>query len=447
METIMNLETTFFFIGIKGAGMSALSLVLHQMGFNVLGSDLPKYFFTQHDLEKAKIAILPFSNKNIRPGMEIILGNSFHDDHEEVIQARKLGLKVTRYHNFLGELLKKYVSIGVAGAHGKTTTTGLLSYVLSKIAPTSFLIGDGTGNGNSKATYFTFESDEYERHFMSYFPDYAIITNIDFDHPDYYHSLNDFFSAFQDMANQVKKGIVAYGEDDNLRKIKVNVPIFYYGVQENNDFIARNIHRSQQGSSFDAYFHDELIGHFIIPTFGHHNVMNALAVISLMHELGFNSKKVAEIIQNFPGVKRRFSEKKVDKIIIIDDFAHHPTEIKATIDAARQKYPEKQIIAVFQPHTFSRTIALLDDFANSLNEADEVFLVDIFASAREVVGAVSIEDLQNKLSKKGIIVSEENMSPLLEYEDTVFLFMGAGDIQKFEQLYEDLLVQKMLNTQ
>ncbi|MDR1013343.1 MAG: UDP-N-acetylmuramate--L-alanine ligase, partial [Lactobacillales bacterium] len=371
----MNQEATYFFTGIKGSGMSALALVLKQMGFKVAGSDIEKYFFTQHALETAGIKIFPFSANNITSKMEIILGNAFKDTHEEVVKAKKLGLKVTRFHHFLGRLIDSYTSIGVAGAHGKTSTTGLLAHVLSQIVPTSCLIGDGTGIGNTQAQYFVFESDEYKRHFLAYHPDYAIITNVDFDHPDYYHSPADFFAAFKDMAKQVKKGIFAYGEDPYLRQLQVSVPLFYYGVKEDNDFIARNIYRTTKGSSFDAYFHNELIGHFkLLTSYGHHNVMNALSVVAITYKLGLDKKKILELTPTFQGVKRRFSEKIVKNTVIIDDFAHHPTEISATLSAVKQKYPEKKIIAIFQPHTFSRTIALLDEFAKSLDLADYVFL-------------------------------------------------------------------------
>ena len=149
--------------------------------------------------------------------------------------------------------------------------------------------------------------------------------------------------------------------------------------------------------------------------------------------------EVAEEMQTFAGVKRRFSEKKVADMTIVDDYAHHPAEIKATIDAARQKYPDKEIIAVFQPHTFTRTIALMDDFAQALDLADKVFLCDIFGSAREAKGDVKIEDLGAKIKKGGQVIKEENVSPLLDFENAVMIFMGAGDVQKFEAAYEKLL--------
>ena len=443
----MNKETTYFFIGIKGAGMSALALILHEMGYKVAGSDVEKYFFTQRGLEKAGVEILPFNVENIQEGTEIILGNSFHEDHSEVVKAKELGLHIRRYHEFLGKFLDKYISVGVAGAHGKTTTTGLISHVFNGVVPTSYLIGDGTGHGDPNAEYFTFEADEYERHFMPYHPDYSIITNVDFDHPDYYTSIDDIFSAFSDYAKQVKKGVFAYGEDEYLRKLETSAPIYYYGIKEEDDFQAVNIERTMEGSNFDVKHEGKTIGSFHVPTYGLHNVLNATAVVGVSFVAGLDMKEVAKQMASFAGVKRRFSEKKIGETTIIDDFAHHPTEIMATIDAARQRYPKKKIVAVFQPHTFTRTIALMDDFARALELADDVFLGEIYGSAREVAGEVDITDLARKLTHGGVVVSEEDMSPVLKYEGEVIVFMGAGDIQKFEYSFEQLLASTLPNNQ
>jgi len=426
------------FVGIKGSGMSSLALILHEKGYQVQGSDVEEYFFTQRDLEKAAIKLLPFDKANIQPEMVIIQGNAFPDTHEEIVRAKELGLEVTRYHDFIGQFIQPYTSIAVTGSHGKTSTTGLLSHVLSGIRPTSFLIGDGTGHGEPDAEFFPFEACEYRRHFLAYSPDYAIMTNIDFDHPDYFHSIEDVFSAFQSMASQVKKGIFAFGDDEYLRKLEADVPIYYYGVNDNDDVQAKNIERTTQGSEFDVFIHGENIGHFVLPAFGQHNINNALSVIAVAYKEGLDMKEVAAEMISFPGVKRRFSEKIVADMTIVDDYAH-PAEIKATIDGARQKYPEKEIIAVFQPHTFTRTIALMDEFAEALDLADHVYLCDIFGSARESRGDVKIEDLGKKIQKGGTVIKEENVSPLLDHQNAVVIFMGAGDVQKFETAYEKLL--------
>lgn len=418
--------------------MSALAQVLHDMKFDVQGSDVEKRFFTQLSLEQSGIKILPFQKENIQPGMTVIAGNAFPDTHEEIQEAMKLGLPIIRYHRFLGDFMQNFTSVAVTGAHGKTSTTGLLAHVMKGAKPTSFLIGDGTGKGEQGAEYFVFEACEYKRHFLSYFPDYSIMTNIDFDHPDYYANIEDVFSAFQEMALQVKKGIFACGDDEQLQKIQAKVPVLFYGFGEENDFQARNLVKSTEGTTFDVFIRNTFYHTFSIPTFGDHNVLNSLAVIALCHYEELDVDVVKERLMTFKGVKRRFSEKAMGSQILIDDYAHHPTEIKATIEAAKQKYPTNSIVAVFQPHTFSRTQAFLDDFAKSLSKADKVYLCDIFGSARENHGKLTIKDLQDKIENSEIL-SEDNTSLLQRHDHSIIIFMGAGDIQKFQEAYEKQL--------
>lgn len=420
--------------------MSALARILHDMGYEVQGSDVEKYFFTQVPLEEANIRMLPFNRENIKEGMTVIAGNAFPDTHEEIEEANKQGVRVIRYHDFLGELMQKYTSIAVTGSHGKTSTTGLLAHVIEKAMPTAFLIGDGTGKGIKDASYFVFEACEYRRHFLQYEPDYAIMTNIDFDHPDYFANIEDVFSAFQEMAMQVKKAIIAFGDDEQLQKIQADVPVLFYGFGEGNDFQARNVEKSTEGTKFDVFVRNELYARFEIPTFGDHNILNALSIIALSHYEELDVTIVKDQLKTFEGVKRRFSEKKLGNQVLIDDYAHHPVEIKATIEAARQKYPNRNIVAVFQPHTFTRTQMFLEEFAETLGAADEVFLCDIFGSARENHGKLSIDDLLVKIDGAKIL-KETDTSPLLEKEDSVLIFMGAGDIQKFQKAYEKLFIE------
>ncbi|WP_461226399.1 UDP-N-acetylmuramate--L-alanine ligase [Lacticaseibacillus suihuaensis] len=430
---------TDYFIGIKGSGMSALAEILNDLGHHVLGSDITQYTFTQRGLAAAGIEMLPFDAANIKPGYTIICGNSFTDEHPEVQAAKRLGLPFYRYHEYLGKLLANYTSIGVAGAHGKTSTTGLLAHTLSGIDKTSYLIGDGTGKGTPDSKFFVFEADEYRRHFLAYSPDYLIMTNIDFDHPDYYTGIEDVYSAFEAEGKQVKKAIFAWGDDPWLRKLDVDVPVYYYGEKDTDDFVAKNISRTTTGSSFDAFHEGKLIGHFFVPLFGDHSVLNALAVVAVGFTEQLDADYIARELASFAGVKRRFSEKTMGNAVIIDDYAHHPSEIKATLDAARQKYPDKQVVAVFQPHTFSRTIAYLDEFAQTLSAADAVYVTPIFSSAREQSGSVSAEDLAAKIKQGGHVIELADMSPLLDYDNAAFVFMGAGDIQKYEVAFENLL--------
>ncbi|GEO58161.1 UDP-N-acetylmuramate--L-alanine ligase [Companilactobacillus bobalius] len=433
-------KTVYHFVGIKGTGMSALALILKDLGYEVQGSDIDKYTFTQRGLEQAGIKILPFDENNIHEGLTIVKGNAFSNDQVEIKKANDMHLKVVTYPELVGTLVSDYTSIGIAGSHGKTSTTGLLAHTLSGIAKTSYLIGDGTGKGIKDAKFFVFEADEYRRHFLAYSPDYLIITNIDFDHPDYFFGgINDVVDAFESEARKTKKGIFIWGEDKHAKSIKADTPIYTYGLDESDYIRATNIQRTVKGSSFDVSIDGENIGNFQVPLFGEHNVLNSLAVIGVGHMEKLDHALINRELQTFSGVKRRFSEKKVADQVIIDDYAHHPQEIKATIDAARQKYPDKKIVAVFQPHTYTRTLALMDDFAKSLDMADEVYLTNIFGSIREAHGDITSKDLGDKIHKGGKVLTLDNMSPLLEYHNTVMIFMGAGDVQKYETAYEQLL--------
>src|SRR5690606_1517635 len=429
--------TTYHFIGIKGTGMSALAQILHDSGEKVQGSDVEKSFFTQEALESKNIPIFPFSKENITDDLTIIAGNAFPDEHVEIAEAKSKGLPFYRYHEFLGEWLKQYTSIAVTGAHGKTSTTGLLAHVLNSVYPISYLIGDGTGKGHVDSNYFVFEACEYRRHFLSYEPDYAIMTNIDFDHPDYFSSINDVFDAFQSMADKVKKGIIACGDDEKLQQIQAKVPVVYYGFLPSNDFQAQNVKETANGTEFDVFVRNTYYDTFTIPMYGNHHVLNALSVIAICQYEGIE----VDVIKNlftFKGVKRRFTEKQVKNQIIIDDYAHHPREITATIESARKKYPDREIVAIFQPHTFTRTKTFLQEFADSLNEADYVHLCEIFASAREESGQLTIHDLE-KLVTNSSILELATVDELKKYDNAVLIFMGAGDIQKFQKAYEEVI--------
>jgi len=435
---------TYYFIGIKGTGMGPLAQILHDQGNTVLGSDIDSYTYTQAPLEAAGIKILPFSADNVDRYADAIFvrGNAFNDDHVEVQRALTLGVKMISYPDAVQEQIAQTTSIAVAGAHGKTSTTGLLAHVVKNIAPTSYLIGDGTGRGVPNSQFFVVEADEYRRHFKDYAPDYAILTNIDFDHPDYYEDIDDVTRAFSDFANHVKKAIFAWGDDPHLRLLQPKADVYYYGTNsEQDDFVATNIRKSTQGSHFDVVFRGQSLGEFSVPQFGQHSIFNALSVIADAYMEKMDLSLIKSFLMTYQGVKRRFSEKQIADITVIDDYAHHPTEIDATLDAARQKYPNKQIIAIFQPHTYSRVIAYKDEFAKSLEAADKVYLANIFGSAREKQGAVTSAEIGAEISKFGGIIEEDNMSLLMPYENAVMVFMGAGDIEKYEFAYEKLLGQ------
>ncbi|MEK4230369.1 UDP-N-acetylmuramate--L-alanine ligase [Solibacillus sp. FSL H8-0538] len=430
--------TFYHFTGIKGSGMSSLAQILFDSGEEVQGSDVGTYYFTEQPLRDRNITILNFDENNIQPGMTVIAGNAFSDEHPELVRARELGVEIIRYHKFLGDYINRYTSIAITGAHGKTSTTGLMSHVVGGYMPTSFLIGDGTGAGKSDASYFVMEACEYRRHFLAYHPDYAIMTNIDFDHPDYFANIDDVYDAFQSLALQVKKAIIACGDDEQLQRIQANVPVVYYGFGSENDFAARNIVKTTEGTEFEVYVRNEFYSKFFIPLFGDHTVLNSLAVISLCHYEGIPANLIQERLMTYGGVKRRFTETKIGNNVLIDDYAHHPTEIAATLQSARQKYPTREIVAIFQPHTFTRTQAFLQQFADSLGEADATYLCDIFGSAREQIGSLSINDL-SALIKGSEVIQPETIAKLQKHTDAVFLFMGAGDVHKFQDAFERVL--------
>lgn len=418
--------------------MSALAQVLHDLGNEVQGSDIEKEVFTEHQLRDKGISILPFDEANIVEGYTYIAGNAFGDDHLEISAAREKGYPVIRYHEFLSQFMSQFTSIAVTGAHGKTSTTGLLSHVMNGDVDTTFLIGDGTGFGLEDSRYFTFESCEYKRHFLSYHPDYAIITNIDFDHPDYFRDLQDVIDAFTEMADQVKKAVIAYGGDSHTRKMSYNVPVYFYGIGEGYDISASNIEVLSKGTRFDVSVEGEHLDTFTIPMYGDHHVLNSLAVIAVGYLEDLDMGNIKKAFMTFGGVKRRFSETFRNGMVIVDDYAHHPKEIQATLETARKKYNGREIVTVFQPHTFSRTEKFLNEFAEALSGSDKAYIVDIFGSAREDAGALTSRDLVD-LIPDAELLAEGDIVKLNSHDEAVIIFMGAGDIQKYEKRFTELL--------
>ncbi|MBC6369302.1 UDP-N-acetylmuramate--L-alanine ligase [Lactobacillus kullabergensis] len=428
-----------WFIGIKGTGMASLALVLNDLGFNVAGSDIKKYTFTQEPLKKAGIEVKEFSANNIKnSGQIIVKGNAFKDDNVEVKTCEKKKLAWKSYPGTVEEIIKMHTSIGVSGTHGKTSTTGLLAHVLGETAPTSYLIGDGEGKGVKDSRFFVYEADEYRRHFLAYHPDYQIMTNIDFDHPDYFNDQADYTSAFQTAADQTRKGLFVWGGNERLRQLHSDIPKYTYGFEDNDDFQAVNIKRTTKGSSFTVVNHGKNIGEFQIHLFGDHNILNTTAVIAVAYTEKIPVADIKKGLLTYKGAKRRFSEKDFGDINIIDDYAHHPTEMKATIQAARQKFPQKKLVVVFQPHTFSRTKKYAKDFEKILRNVDKAYVTPIYASAREANGDISSSDLVAKIPGSEVI-DLDNIADLAQNRNSVIVFMGAGDIQKYEDALEKLL--------
>ena len=420
----------YHFIGIKGSGMSSLAQIAYDMGHEVQGSDEETYFFTQEKLEQRNIPMYGYNVENIKEGFEVILGNAFDETHIEYRAAKELGLKIYTYAQFLGKLLDEIPSIAVTGAHGKTTTSTMVSNIFKHNFVTSYLIGDGTGHGEKNSDYIVAEACEYYRHFLAYHPNYAIVTNIDFDHPDYFNDEHDMFDAFQSFVNQVKDTVVICGDDHLASQLKPSTAkVVTYGFNEGNDYQIKNVKTTSKNSEFDVYKNSELLGTFTMAVFGLHDISNATSAIALADICGLSTDEIQQSLGSYHHAERRFTEHKVGTNIVVDDYAHHPSEIKATIDSARRKYSDKQIIAIFQPHTYTRTAKFLNEFAESLLTADKVFLCPIFASVREKEKIVGIEDLQKVTPGSEIIYGEENFDKL-NFDNSVILFMGAGNINK-----------------
>lgn len=425
----------YYFIGIKGTGMSALASLLHDLGYEVKGSDVERHFFTEKGLIERNIEILTYNEDNITKDMTIIRGNAIKDDHPELIRAEVKGLNIYKYEEMVGKLTKMFKTITVAGCHGKTTTSSMLHHVLNNITGSNCLIGDGTGFADKENKYFVLEACEYKRHFLSYHPYYAIITNIELDHVDYYKDMDDLISAYEEYAQTAEKMVIACGDDPYTHSLEINKPIFYYGLDEDNDIIAKNVEYTDSGVSFDVFVEDNYYGHFDLPLFGKHMLLNSLAVISICYYERIEAKEVAKMLKSFKGARRRFSETIVEDNIVIDDYAHHPTELKYTIKSAKQKYPDKKIVAVWGPHTYSRTLAFKDDYIEVLKEVDKAYIMDIYgAREKEEDFNIKSEDIIKKIPKAEKI-KEDDFDSLLKNHNSVILFMSPNDLTEFENKY------------
>ena len=430
----------YHFIGIKGAGMSALAVILKQLGYEVKGSDLDKHFFTESELIKNNIKMTPYNEENIYEGLTIIKGASITDDNVELIKAKKLNLEIIGYEEMLGKLTREYNTICIAGCHGKTTTTAMMSQVLNNIIGINYLIGDGTGYAKKDNKFFALESCEYKRHFLNYLPYYAVILNIDLDHVDYFKDIDDVILAYQQFASKATKMVIACGDDANVHKMKLDKKIAYFGLNENNNIHAINIVYSKEGTTFDVIADNNPYGHFDLPIYATHQLLDALAVISVCYYENLDSKEVQNYFKDFTGARRRFTETIVKDNIIIDDYAHHPNEVKSTINAIKQKYPDKQIIAIFQPHTFTRTKEFANDLAKVFNEVDAAYIMDIHPAREkqsdysDITKDIIIDKLNN-----GYPINIDEANKLNVYNNAVFIFMSPNDISKLE---DDLIKLK-----
>ena len=422
-------------IGIKGAGMASLAAILQDLGYEVQGSDLPRHFFTEETLRQRNIPVFDFDPKNIAGPLTVIIGNAFHDDFPEVAAALASPLaECYRYHDYVGKLMCDFQSFSVAGSHGKTTTATMLSDMLMADAPCAYLIGDGNGKVETGAKRLVVESCEFRRHFLSYYPDYAIFTNVELDHVDYYKSREDYYRAYEEFAENVKRKIVLYGDDPEVRALKIDKDkTVYYGEEPGNDIQAYEVIQYNDKAEFKVKAYGRFYGSYRLPLVGKHMLANALACIGIGYLLGMDSDISQQGLSTFKGARRRYVVEEQGDNVFIDDYAHHPTEVDMTIKATKLRYPNKKIVAVFKPHRASRLVRFIDEYENALRQADycgvcEFTSIDDFDDGTEI----SVSYLTKRIPDCRIFrETAEDVNYLAGLAPAVFLFMSSKDIYDF----------------
>jgi UDP-N-acetylmuramate--alanine ligase len=470
-----------YMIGIKGVGMTMLAQFLAGKGYEVSGSDTEEKFMTDEVLAKAGIKVIEgFSENNIPKEADLIIYSTSYNENTNAELKKALAgkIKILKYAEALGEVFNKYYGIAVAGAHGKTTTTAWLGYVLEKsgLSP-SVLVGarvpqfDGASL-IGKSDYLVVETDEYQNKLKYFNPKMVLLNNIEYDHPDFFPTMDDYQQVFIDfIAKPPKSGFLVANFDDKIIQKIANVncraKVISYAIKEAADYVAFDI-KNENGKQYfkvklgvddemdlketefpagnsvsgDLEAREDMLGDFVISLGGKHNIYNALAVIASCVELGVDLVDIRTHLEEFTGTARRMQVLgEYRGGIIIDDYAHHPTEIKATLEAVKQKYPKNKIRVVFHPHTYTRTKALLEDFSQSFDLADEVIVLDIYGSVREKQGGVHSRDLVDSIINYQLSIKNEkivkHIPTLKEVEDylrenierdDVVVLMGAGDV-------------------
>ncbi|MBR2828530.1 MAG: UDP-N-acetylmuramate--L-alanine ligase [Bacilli bacterium] len=427
----------YYCIGIKGTGMSTLAQILHDLGNEVSGYDDARgYKFTQKGLEEREIPIYYDQNHEISPDTIVTYSVAFSKDHPEIKRVESLGLRIVPYHFVMGKVVDMFQSIGVSGTHGKTTTSSLIKHILENNGGCNYFIGAGDGYATLDNSYFVVESDEFNRHFTAYHPKYSVITNIEAEHLECYKDIDDIRNTFQIFANQTEKLVVANGDNLEVRKINCKTKMIYYGFGFHNDAVIKNVKLTEEGSRFDLYIKEELYGSFEVNLYGKHMVSDVCAAILICRELGISKEMIIEALKTFQNAKRRFAIEKFRDTIIVDDYAHHPTEIKVTLEAVRQKYPDKRIVVVFKPNTYSRTRDFKDEFVDSLKLADKVYLtqIDCNREREEDYPGVTSQMIINEIEGAELI-SEGSISKLKDEMHSVICFMGCA--------YVDSLIESL----
>ena len=460
-----------YMIGIKGVGMTMLAQYFCGQGIEVAGSDIEEKFMTDKVLASAGIRVIEhFDENNIPRDADLIVYSTAYNAERNIEVAKALSgkIKTLTFAEALGDVFNQKFGIAVCGSHGKTTTTAWLGYVLSQAnEDPSMMVGSYVPQlrGASligKSDYLVIEADEYQNKLKSFNPKAVLLNNIDYDHPDFFKTPEDYEEVFIQFIQKItKKGFLVANFDDPIiakfARVNCKGRVIGYAIENKEaDILAYDLRHETGYQLFKVKLKDEdgysELGEFKIRLPGLHNIYNALAVIAAAIELGVELKDIRGALGEFTGTARRMQVLgEFRGATIIDDYAHHPTEIRATLSGARQVYGEKKIIAVFHPHTFTRTKALLDDFAQSFKDADEVIVLDIYGSAREVQGGVHSQDLVDQLKITNYELKIEQdikyIPTLAEVEQylrehvkrgDIILLMGAGDIFRVgERLVEN----------
>ena len=436
------------FIGIGGISMSGLAEILLEKGFTISGSDSKESDLT--DILTSKGATIFYGQKaeNIIPGIQLVVYTAaIHEDNPEFAEAKARQLPMLSRAQLLGQIMDNYEkSIAVAGTHGKTTTTSMISEILmaAKADPTISVGGILPSIGGNlrvgASSVFVSEACEYTNSFLNFRPKYSIILNVEAEHLDFFKDLDDIRHSFRKFAgNTLADGAtIINGEISNYEELTHNLPqeIITYGFDSSFDFYATDVTYNEKACpAFTVMHHDKKIADIQLSVPGRHNASNALAAVALAVTMGLDTDAIVRGLDAFGGANRRFQYKgTVDGVTVIDDYAHHPTEIRATLSAA-ENYPHQRLVLVFQPHTYSRTKAFLDDFADVLSMADVVVLADIFAAREQNTYGVSSKDILSRLKAKGTEAYyfpsfEEIEKFLLKncVNGDLLITMGAGNI-------------------
>lgn len=451
---------TIHFVGIKGVGMAALAILAKQMGYQVSGSDEGSVFVTDEELKKAGILVTEFDPNNLqsRPDL-VVCSAAYSKENIEIKEARRRHQEIISYSEALARLSKDSRVIAVSGIHGKTTTTAMIAFVLTRAnLDPSFVVGAANVKSLKQSShfgqgdFFVLEADEYKKSqenpvskFLDLSPEMEVITSIELDHPDMFATEEDVFKVFYDFACRTpRKGFIVLCADyPKARKLSRSIAdrnFETYGFSSDAMWQVTNVSESDGKTTFEIAHEGRKIGPFTLKMPGQGNILNATAAAVVASKLGVSEKQIIKSLQEFEGVKRRYEIiDQIGNITLIDDYAHHPRAIALTLDAIKARYPQAKIFCIFQPHTYSRTKALLGDFANAFSVADKVIVTDIYASAREMEATISGQDLALEIRKKKPSVKYIDEWDKIVEEITlnlkgpaVVVTMGAGDIYKLQ---------------